>query len=188
MFLEHGYEGARLEQVISRSGGSLSTLYAEFKGKEGLFAALIAEICEGMIAALPRLGGASAGPPEKVLLSFGTAYMHLLLEPVSLALYRMAMGEGIRRPELGRAIYDAGPAVAADRLSEYFERQSAMGVLNVTDAGLSARHFLEIVKGDLHLRALLGVGGTPAREEVEACVASAVRTFLVGVSPQHQEL
>jgi len=182
VFLEQGYEGARLEQVISRSGGSLSTLYAEFKSKEGLFAALINEICQAMVCALPDLDEGSAAPADEVLLRFGLEYMRLLLEPVSLALYRIAMSEGVRRPELSRAIYEAGPGVASFRLSEYLERQHARGVLKIVDPGLSARHFLEIVKGDLHLRALLGVGALPSKEEIRACVASAVRTFLVGVS------
>jgi AcrR family transcriptional regulator len=182
VFLEQGYEGARLEQIISRSGGSLSTLYAEFKGKEGLFAALINEICERMVCALPALDVSPAAPADEVLLSFGLAYMRLLLEPVSLALYRIAMSEGVRRPELSHAIYEAGPGAAAHRLSEYLERQHAIGALDIVDPGLSARHFLEIVKGDLHLRALLGLGTLPSGEEVRECVASAVCTFLVGVS------
>jgi len=182
VFLEQGYEGARLEQVISRSGGSLSTLYAEFKGKEGLFAALISQICERMVCTLPALDDGSVGPADEVLLSFGLAYMWLLLEPVSLGLYRIAVSEGARRPELSHAIYEAGPGIAAHRLSEYLKRQHAIGALDIVDPGLSARHFLEIVKGDLHLRALLGVGALPSKEEVQVCVASAVRTFLVGVS------
>jgi AcrR family transcriptional regulator len=184
VFLEQGYEGARLEEVIRRSGGSLATLYAEFEGKEGLFGAIIAEICEEMVASLPAIDGPGSGAPEEALFAFGSTYVGLLLTPVSLALYRVVIGDGTRFPELGRAVFEAGPTVAAARLSAYLRQQTEVGALAVNEPDLAARHFLEMVKGDLHFRALLGLGTLPTIEEVDACVGSATRTFLNGIAPK----
>src|SRR5262245_3793367 len=39
LFLEHGFEGTSVSDVVKRSGGSLATLYAWFGSKEGLFEA-----------------------------------------------------------------------------------------------------------------------------------------------------
>jgi len=44
VFLEHGFEGASVADVVRRSGGSLATLYASFGSKEGLFEAIVAQI------------------------------------------------------------------------------------------------------------------------------------------------
>jgi len=182
VFLERGYEGARLEEVIRRSGGSLATLYAQFGGKAGLFGAIIASICEEVTSRLPDLEEATSDTPEEVLLAFANSYLGLLLTPVSLALYRVIMSEGARVPELGRAVFEAGPATAAKRLAAYLRQQAAEGALAVCDPDLAARQFLEVVKGDLHFRALLGSGDPPSAEEVDACVRVATRTFLYGIA------
>jgi AcrR family transcriptional regulator len=182
VFLAHGYEGARLDEVIRRSGGSLATLYGQFGGKEGLFAAIIAEICAKMVAGLPSLDDATPKAPEQVLSAFASAYLQLLLAPVSLALYRMVISESARFPELGRAVFEAGPATAADRLAGYLRREARRGALAVPNAGLAARQFLEMVKGDLHVRALFGAGPAPSAKEVDACVRAATRIFLDGTA------
>jgi TetR/AcrR family transcriptional regulator, mexJK operon transcriptional repressor len=178
VFLECGYEGARLEDVIRRSGGSLATLYAQFGDKAGLFGAIIASICDEIVSSLPEVGQPRSETPEKALFAFGSTYLRLLLTPLSLALYRVVIGESARFPELGRAVYEAGPATAAKRLAAYMRQQTKARALAVADPDLAARHFLEMVKGDLHFRALLG--STPSVREVDACVRLATRTFIDG--------
>ena len=184
LFLEQGYEGARLEEVVRRSGGSLATVYGQFGSKEGLFAAIISEVCDGIVASLPPLDQAPSGTPEDVLFAFGGTYLNLLLTPASLALYRVVLSESRRFPELGRAVFEAGPARAAERLASYLSGEAARGVLVVPDASLAARQFLEMVKADLHFRALLGSEPAPSRPEIEACVRAAVRIFLRGVASE----
>ena len=62
VFVEHGYAGATLDDVIEQAGGSRATLYKQFGGKEGLFAAVIAEIAAEMVAPLAEgRGGPVAG-------------------------------------------------------------------------------------------------------------------------------
>lgn len=181
MFLEHGYEGARLEEVIRRSGGSLATLYAQFGGKEGLFAAIIAGICEEIVAGLPGLEERAVQTPEEALFAFTKTYLKGLLTPVSLALYRIVISESARFPELGRAVFEAGPAAAAERLAGYLRLQTERRLLVIPDPGLAARQFLEMVKGDLHFRALLGLRPAPSRKDIDACVALATQIFLNGI-------
>lgn len=182
VFLTHGYKGARLEEVVRRSGGSLTTVYAQFGGKEGLFAAIIAEICEELVASLPKFDEQATEKPEDVLFAFGSTYLGLLFTPASLALYRVVISESARSPELGQAVFEAGPSTAAERLSDYLSREVEKGALVVGDPGLAARQFLEMVKGDLHFRALLGLGPAPAIEEIDACVRAATRLFLDGAA------
>ena len=50
VFLRRGFEGATLDEVIGRSGGSRTTLYEQFGGKEGLFAAIIDDLCHRLTA------------------------------------------------------------------------------------------------------------------------------------------
>jgi AcrR family transcriptional regulator len=187
VFLEHGYEGARLEEVIRRSGGSLATLYAQFGGKEGLFAAIIAGICQEIVGSLPQPEERMAQTPDEALFAFAKTYLEQLLAPASLALYRVVISEGARFPELGRAVFEAGPAAAAERLAAYLRWEAGRGVLVVPDPGLAARQFLEMVKGDLHVRALFGAAPAPSGPETEACIRAATRIFLDGIARHREE-
>lgn len=177
VFVEHGYAGATLDDVIDRAGGSRATLYQQFGGKEGLFAAIIAQICAGIVAPLER----ADEPPERLLLFFGRSFMTGLMEPEGLALYRVLIGEAERFPDLAAAVYRSGPAVAAQQLAVHLRRWTAEGRISVRDPDLAARQFLEMVKGDLHLRALLRLAPPPSQQEIEDCVAAAVKLFLRGI-------
>lgn len=46
IFLQYGFEGATLDMIIERAGGSRTTLYKNFGDKEGLFAAVIASMID----------------------------------------------------------------------------------------------------------------------------------------------
>ncbi|MCD6074086.1 MAG: transcriptional regulator, TetR family [Rhodospirillales bacterium] len=157
VFLERGFEGATLDEVIARAGGSRATLYAQFGDKDGLFAAIIEELCAEIVGALPHL-----------------------------ALYRMVIGESMRFPKLGARVYAAGPLATVQRLAGYFKGEAARGRLALSDPDLAARHFLEMVKGDLHTRALFGVGRRASAAEIDVCVRAAARTFCAGACPQRR--
>lgn len=179
VFLKRGFEGATLDEVISRSGGSRSTLYEQFGGKEGLFAAIIDDLCRTLVA--PLAAGLNADhAPRAVLTGFARRFIDRLLEPESLGLYRLVISEGHRFPALGRQVFSAGPIAGADSLAAYLRAETGRGRLRVGHPEIAARVFLEMVKGDLHTRALFGVGPAPSAAEINACVSEAVRIFLEG--------
>lgn len=179
VFIEHGYADATLDEVIRRSGGSRATLYKQFGDKEGLFAAIIADICADIVAPLAK--SASGQEPQAVLLAFGRAFMAGLMEPRGLALYRVLIGEAARFPELAEAVYRAGPAIAAEQLAKQLRRWVSEKRFRLADPDLAARQFLEMIKGDLHFRALIRLQA-PTEAEIDDCVRAGVRLFLDAVS------
>lgn len=178
VFLEYGYGAATLDEIIRRAGGSRATLYGHFGGKDGLFAAIIARLCEEIVAPLDR--PAPEADFESTLGTIGRHYLETLLSPEGLALYRLVASESARFPELGQRVYAAGPQAAARGLAAYLRREATRNDLSLADPDLAARHFLELVKGDLHARALFNAG-TPSKAEINACVREGVRTFLHGI-------
>jgi TetR/AcrR family transcriptional regulator, mexJK operon transcriptional repressor len=181
VFLERGFEGATLDQVIATAGGSRATLYEQFGDKEGLFAAIVGEICDDI--QLPLAGGLGSDPdPGTVLRAFALRFMRRLMEPEALALYRLVIAESRRLPGLGTRVFAAGPERSARALADYLRAQSRAGMMRVRDPDLSVRIFLEMIKGDLHTRALFRAGPPPTTREIEATVRSAVGIFLRGVS------
>jgi len=180
VFIERGYANATLDEVIRRAGGSRATLYKQFGSKEGLFAAIIARISAEIVASLAN--SASDQEPQAVLIVFGRALMAGLMDPSGLALYRVLIGEAARFPELAEAVYRSGPAVAAEQLANHLRRWITERRIHLADPDLAARQFLEMIKGDLHVRALLRLEPAPTPAEIDGCVKSAARLFLGGVS------
>jgi len=182
VFLEKGFEATTLDDVIARAGGSRATLYDHFGDKAGLFAAIIAAICDDIQA--PVTGGiGSDRDPGTTLQAFAQRFMDRLMEPDSLALYRLVIAESRRFPELGARVFAAGPERAAASLADYLRAETRAGRLVVRDPDTAVRIFLEMIKGDLHTRALFGAGKLPSRREIENTVREAVRIFLTGIRP-----
>lgn len=155
VFLEQGYAGTSVDRIVQRAGGSKATLYRHFNSKADLFAAIIQELVAQMIEPIDHPAIHDIGSLPTTLGAFGRTYLDVLLEPRSLALYRMVMAEGARFPDLGRVFFDQGPGRVAAQLADYL-RQCGLGG-DGTSVELSAREFLSLVRSDLHLRALLGV-------------------------------
>ena len=178
IFVERGYAEATLDDVIARAGGSRATLYKQFGGKDGLFAAVIGEICARMVA--PLVDAKDDRKPEDVLLAFGRSFMAALMAPDGLALYRAVIGHAQQAPDMAQPVYRSGPVAAADHLAAFLRQWKDLGLVDLHDTDLPARHFLEMVKGDLHFRALTGID-RPSEQEIDTCVRSAVALFMASI-------
>jgi len=185
VFLEVGFGAATLDEVVRRAGGSRATLYENFGSKEGLFAAIIAAQCAQIVEPLRALAH-DGGAPEDVLFAVGRRFLDILMSPRGLGLYRLVSAEAGRFPALGMQVFESGPKAAADQLAGYLQSQVEAGTLVLEDTDLAARHFLEMVKGDLHTRALFAAGPAPASDEIDTCVRAAVRLFLAGARRQKE--
>lgn len=155
VFMEAGYAGASMDRIVQRAGGSKATLYRHFPSKADLFAAIIETLVAQMTAPIDHRAVNAAGGLAATLTAFARTYLDVLLEPRSLALYRMVMGEGARFPDLGRVFFQQGPGRVATQLADYL-RHYDLGRATAP-VELLAREFLSLVRADLHLRALLGV-------------------------------
>lgn len=180
VFLEHGYAGASLDLVIARSGGSRRTLYEHFGNKEGLFLKATEAICARNVGHLSALDP-HAPDPEEALVAAGRAFLTALTAPEMLAGFRTMMGELMRFPTLADTFLRQGPERAYAEVAAWLRHQSEAGVWTVPDPDTAARQMVELIKGDLHLRALLRPEAPPTPEEIDRHVRQAVRTILNGI-------
>lgn len=178
LFLEQGFSAVSMDAVARQAGVSKATLYAHFPGKDALFAAVVAERCDAMSAEAAALAGHDDAP-ETALRRLGTTVLRFLVSPTTLALHRTVVAEGARLPELARTFYAVGPATGRSRLAEWIVEEQRRGRLRAdADAHEAAGHLAALLRGDLWLRAALGVSGTPEPEAVEEAAAAAVAAFL----------
>jgi AcrR family transcriptional regulator len=180
VFLENGYGGATIDLVVERAGASKGTVYSFFGGKDGLFAAIVEERVERILAAF--------GDPEVVhsdvrqaLAHIAERYMEVVMGRDAVGFHRLIVAEGARFPELARTFYQLGPdrtnAHLAGMLSAWRER----GLIRLDDPELAAVQFFNAVSGDLHRRAMAGIIPKNLRAAIQRSIDHAVQVFWNGI-------
>jgi len=178
MFLEQGYERTNVNELVRRAGGSMTTLYRYFGGKPGLFAAMMDALRDEFLTPLTQLGSVEE-TPTVFLSRIGRAYLRLLLSPEGVGFYRVLVAEAHKFPEMQSAVARAF-AQLSQHLAGYLEAQVAAGRLTLSDTKLAARQFLEMVKGDAHILAVMGLAKPLSEAAIRTRVERAVDLFLYG--------
>jgi AcrR family transcriptional regulator len=176
VFLERGYANATIDAVVERAGGSKATVYDLFDNKEGLFAALVAEVTEELSGLVKN--DAQDGKIEDDLRDFGQRYLQILTRPERLALFRLVIGESGRVPEVGDIFYRAGPQVIFQRVADILRSAASRGQVQIEDVECMAHFFLDALRGHIHLQVLLNPTRRPTPKEIERHVDFVVKTFL----------
>jgi AcrR family transcriptional regulator len=152
LFLEKGYEATTLGDIVGRSGGSLATLYEMFEGKPGLLRAMVGDRCSQISEAIDR-AISSHKPPREALRKIAEYMFDKIIDPEAIALFKAA----IAQPELGRKLYEAGPANGQAMLADYLAHQSAEGTLCIDDPVFAAQLFFQMMFGHFHQMLLFGL-------------------------------
>ncbi len=167
MFLERGYEGTSLDAVIARAGGSKTNVYGFFGGKEGLFLAVVEELCREIQLPLRALRLEEV-PLREGLARLAATLLDTLLVPRHLGIYRLVIGDPGRFPALGPLWYAEGPQATRAIVERLVRTRLAAGdpaAEAIARRGLCpevfARQFHDMVVYDLMHRAGVPRGLSP---------------------------
>ena len=72
---------------------------------------------------------------------------------MSVALFKAALAQ----PELGRKLYEAGPANGQAKVAKYLALQSKNGNLSIDDPVFAAQMFFQMMFGHFHQQMLFGM-------------------------------
>jgi AcrR family transcriptional regulator len=186
IFLRHGFLGTNMDEVAARAEVSKQTVYKQFTCKEALFLAIVGSMTSGAGDKVQRDIGrmGEQDDPEKLLLAYAERQLTIVLTPHLMQLRRLVIGEAGRFPELGKALYEGGPARAMAGLATAFARWSERGLLTIDDAKAAASHFNWLVMGEPVNRAmLLGDASIPTAAALRRHAAAGVRVFLAAYGP-----
>ncbi|MBD0273866.1 MAG: TetR/AcrR family transcriptional regulator [Acetobacteraceae bacterium] len=178
LFLAQGFAAVSMDAVARQAGVSKATLYAYFPGKDALFAAIVAERCDRMAAEASALAGHGDGP-EATLRRLCKTVLGFLVAPSTLAIHRIVQAESVRAPGLAEAFYAAGPGAGLARLASWIAEEQRLGRLRAdADPAEAAGHLGALLRGDLWLRAGLGVPPAPDDSAAERAATAAADDFL----------
>lgn len=181
VFLEQGYDNASINEIMCRAGGSLSTLYRLFGNKLGLFEAMMTQTSNRVFAAFEAVecSAQRGDSPEQALKRYGHLLLERVLSPEAIGLFRLVTTDcSSEREHIQAVFYAQGPQRIIQKLSAYLQQQVELGVIQVRDTEMAAFQFLEMVKGNFQLRAMMGLAISDA--ERNRAVDQAVELFLYG--------
>jgi len=176
LFLSNGYAQTSMDAVATRARVSKPTVYNHFASKEGLFGAIVEQLCDDLMSEIISAEVFELAPRQG-LTAIGQRFLNTALGADAVTLYRIVIAEAPRFPDLAAAFYESGPARVTRGLADYLAREASAGRLAVANPTGSAEQFVGMLLGQVHMRAMLGVG--PITDgSVADHLSSAVEAFL----------
>lgn len=169
---------------MATAGGSKATVYAAFGGKDGLFHALIGEITASIQSQSTNHFIDHSLPPREALTQIGTAATSLILSRGLIDLFRLAVGETARFPELGRAFWRSGPESTGEAVAVYLRRQAEIGSLYIEDANEASDAFFALLVDRRAMSLALGAADFPSPDESRRHVERTVELFMRMFGPR----
>ena len=109
--------------------------------------------------------------------AFGERLLREISDPVVLGVFRLAIAEAERAPEIARALDSIGRAAARNELTAILEQARSRGLL-VGDTVDLTELFLALLWGDLLMKLLLGLAEPPEPGKIRQRARGAASAFL----------
>lgn len=180
-FSANGYSGTTMDQVAEAAGLTKPTLYQYFPSKEALFAKMMLDKRDVMLAAF---AAPDRGEMVESLHGFAWAYADTVMQPMMLSLARLILAEVQRFPDIGRAYQEAGPDQLLQALKTFLDGQRAVGRLRFDDAELAAEDLWGLILSAPRTQALYRPDLMPNRAALERYVTNGLQVFLRAYSTE----
>jgi AcrR family transcriptional regulator len=180
LFLDQGYEGTSMDDVVAAARASKRTLYRNFGDKEGLFRAVIeANIADAeggtdpLIADLP-----GTADLEGDLVTLARQHLRDVLQPHLMQIRRLVIAEADRFPNLARTWFERGPERAHGTFRTAFATLADRGLLHIDHPRLAAEHFNWLILSIPLHRALYLPASDAPELDLDEIATEGVRVFL----------
>jgi len=177
-FTEHGFTQASTLEIATRAKVSKRELYSLFGNKQQMLLMCIAERAKRMRLPVDWPVPSRRAELEVGLAKFGSVLLHEISDPDVIAVYRLAISEADRSPEVAQALQSYGRDTARKALLEILERAWSGGLLPRADPGRMVAHFMSLLLGDVVMSLALGIAKRPGAPEIRRRAGEAVDAFL----------
>lgn len=180
VFASKGFEKATNKDIAAAAGiGSPGLIYHYFKDKSDLFRQVVEQRLP-LLQLLSHSEEIMTKPPQDVLNLFGHAFLRFADNPITLALFKLLLGEAIRQPQVADMVNKIGPSRSLGFLTRYLAEQMSAGVLKPMNPGAAARCFVGSLIAYLLTREIFL---QPDAQQIspDTMVKTAVEVFLQGM-------
>jgi AcrR family transcriptional regulator len=176
-FMDAGYAATSTLEIATRARVSKRELYALVGNKQQMLEACVRERATRLRAPVDLPEPRDVETLEAVLVTFGSQLLRETTDPTVIAVFRLAIAEAVRAPEVARTLLSLGPQAARAALAGIMEAARSHGLLTGSAPELAER-FAGLLWGDLMIRLLLRVADAPTPEEIDSRARRAVSAFL----------
>jgi len=177
-FAEKGYAGASTLMIATRAKVSKRDLYAMFPSKEAMLLACITSRSQRM---RPPEGIPEPETREMLassLEAFATNFLVETLHPDVIGMYRLAIAEAVRSPEIAHMLEEARQANHGI-LYDLVVQAQTKGLLPSGDTAEMVRQYFALTSEDLILSLLLGALAQPSLAQIRRRAAKTAADFLL---------
>jgi AcrR family transcriptional regulator len=178
VLMEQGYAGATTREIARRAKVSKRELYAQFGSKQGILAAMIAGRTARMSLSLVLPEVEDRKALAETLARFGATLIKEVSHPAVMALFRLAVIEAERSPEVAHALDQGGRQANRAALADFLARARSRGLIGGGEPNDMAAQFLALLWTDLQVGLLMGVAEPPAPAEIERRALAATGALL----------
>jgi TetR/AcrR family transcriptional regulator, mexJK operon transcriptional repressor len=184
LFMERGFDGTSIDAVAEAAGVSKPTVYARYRDKRDLFAAVLRGRIRTWLAPVSAAAEAQAieTSPKSIKTTLHELSRHMVaytLAPEAGALQRILSAQAVQFPELAKLANEEGWLRTVRGVSSILRQSAARGQIKVDDPELAADMFLNLVLGNCKRLALYGIAADPKTMERQR--KAAVDFFLSGI-------
>jgi AcrR family transcriptional regulator len=177
-FTAKGYAGSSTLEIATRAKVSKRDLYANFDTKEAVLVACI----KGRTARMQLRPELPTPRSRRELVSILNVYAATLLRqvchPTVVAMFRLAIAEAKRSPEIAQALETTGRDATRRTLTDLFDRAQAADLIAAGAASEMATQYLALLWEGLMVSMLLGLATAPTLEQIERRATKATTAFL----------
>ena len=183
LFLKHGYDETSLGMIISEAGGSRRSIYNEFGNKQCLLLSVLQQQVTIQTATIASIKNTELAPTE-ALNEMCFRFVKGIVSNTLVSLFRLAIQVVPKLPEVGVLIYEKGPLKDTKPLTDYLMQLDEEEILAIDDPFYATQMLIEMVKGSLHVKALLLQNEHISDEYIRQHVDKAVSRFLKAYQPE----
>ena len=176
-FMKSGYAATSTLEIATRARVSKRELYAEVGNKEEILIACIRARATRLKAPADLPIPHDRETLEQVLASFATQLVREITDPTVITVFRLAIADAVRSPEVAQALDSIGREASRAALRQIMTQAQTAGLLEGRPADLAER-FGGLLWGNLMISLLLGVAEQPSSREIAARARDATAAFL----------
>jgi len=176
-FTKGGFAETSTLEIATRARVSKRELYALFGSKQEMLIACIGDRATRLKLPtdLPELRDRET--LRQTLAAFGARLLREVSDPAVVAMFRLAIAEAARTPDIAQALNDIAMATSRGALREIMRRACSAGLASGEPAEM-ASHFFGLLWGNLMLGLLLATSARPGSSEIARRAEAASETFL----------
>lgn len=182
LFLERGFEGTSIDAIAEVAGVSKPTVYARYRDKRDLFAAVLQDRIRRWLAPLSAAAEAAEVSPQRIdktLHNLSRDVLAVAMTQESIKLRRIVAAQAIQFPDLAQLSLEEGWLRAVRAVEVLLREFKTRGEIKVKDPAIAADLFLNLVLGTSERLALYDIATDPKVQEQRR--QAAVELFLAGV-------